>query len=87
MTRACHQDLRRCAARELQTAAERGNGVGPTGGPSDDIGDISWIVPTVTLRYPSNIPGGPGHNWANGDLHGDAHRAQGCQSPARKCRP
>jgi aminobenzoyl-glutamate utilization protein B len=19
----------------------------------------------VTLRYPSNIPGGPGHNWAN----------------------
>jgi len=40
-------------------------GVGPTGGPSDDIGDISWNVPTVTLRYPSNIPGGPGHNWAN----------------------
>lgn len=23
-------------------------------------------VPTVTLSYPSNIPGGPGHNWANG---------------------
>jgi aminobenzoyl-glutamate utilization protein B len=22
-------------------------------------------VPTVTLRYPSNVPGGPGHNWAN----------------------
>jgi aminobenzoyl-glutamate utilization protein B len=40
-------------------------GVGPTGGPSDDIGDVSWVVPTVTLRYPSNIPGGPGHNWAN----------------------
>jgi aminobenzoyl-glutamate utilization protein B len=38
----------------------------PTGGPSDDIGDISWNVPTVTLMYPSNIPGGPGHNWANG---------------------
>ncbi len=37
----------------------------PTGGPSDDIGDVSWNVPTVTLRYPSNIPGGPGHNWAN----------------------
>jgi aminobenzoyl-glutamate utilization protein B len=36
-----------------------------TGGGSDDIGDISWNVPTVTLRYPSNIPGGPGHNWAN----------------------
>jgi len=36
------------------------------GGGSDDIGDISWNVPTVTLSYPSNIPGGPGHNWANG---------------------
>jgi aminobenzoyl-glutamate utilization protein B len=37
----------------------------PTGGGSDDIGDVSWVVPTVTLSYPSNIPGGPGHNWAN----------------------
>ncbi|MEZ5318692.1 MAG: amidohydrolase [Vicinamibacterales bacterium] len=36
-----------------------------TGGGSDDIGDISWNVPTVTLSYPSNIPGLPGHNWAN----------------------
>ena len=40
--------------------------IGPPGGGSDDIGDVSWVVPTVTLRYPSNIPGGPGHNWANG---------------------
>ena len=39
--------------------------VGPTGGGSDDIGDVSWVVPTVTLSYPSNIPGCPGHNWAN----------------------
>jgi aminobenzoyl-glutamate utilization protein B len=38
----------------------------PMGGGSDDIGDISWNVPTIVLRYPSNIPGGPGHNWANG---------------------
>ena len=35
------------------------------GGASDDIGDISWNVPTVSLRFPSNIPGLPGHNWAN----------------------
>ena len=35
------------------------------GGGSDDIGDISWNVPTVTLRYPSNIPNLPGHNWSN----------------------
>lgn len=35
------------------------------GGGSDDIGDVSWNMPTITLRYPSNIPGLPGHNWAN----------------------
>ena len=35
------------------------------GGGSDDIGDVSWNVPTITLNYPSNIPGTPGHNWAN----------------------
>jgi aminobenzoyl-glutamate utilization protein B len=48
--------------------AEEGLGQGqqPTGGGSDDIGDVSWNVPTIVLRYPSNIPGGPGHNWANG---------------------
>ncbi|HZR23605.1 MAG TPA: amidohydrolase [Vicinamibacterales bacterium] len=35
------------------------------GGGSDDIGDISWNVPTVTLSYPANMQAGPGHNWAN----------------------
>ena len=33
------------------------------GGGSDDIGDISWTVPTASLRFPSNISGGQGHNW------------------------
>jgi aminobenzoyl-glutamate utilization protein B len=35
------------------------------GGGSDDIADISWTVPTIVLRYPSNIPGLPGHHWSN----------------------
>src|SRR5881396_3204708 len=35
------------------------------GGGSDDIGDVSWNVPTVTLNYPANMQAGPGHNWAN----------------------
>jgi aminobenzoyl-glutamate utilization protein B len=49
------------------TTAKEPNGpvLNPQGGGSDDIGDISWNVPTVTLRFPSNIPGLPGHNWAN----------------------
>ena len=37
----------------------------PRSGGSDDIGDISWNVPTITLRFPSNMPGLPGHHWAN----------------------
>ena len=32
---------------------------------SDDIGDVSWNVPMVTLTFPANIPGLPGHNWVN----------------------
>jgi aminobenzoyl-glutamate utilization protein B len=36
-----------------------------TAGFADDIGDVSWNVPTATLSFPSNIPGLPGHNWAN----------------------
>jgi aminobenzoyl-glutamate utilization protein B len=36
------------------------------GGGSDDIGDISWNVPTVMLNFPANFQAGPGHNWANG---------------------
>ncbi len=34
-------------------------------GYADDIGDISWNVPTAVLSFPSNIPGLPGHNWSN----------------------
>lgn len=33
-----------------------------TGGGSDDIGDIMWTVPTITIRFPSNIPNVIGHN-------------------------
>jgi aminobenzoyl-glutamate utilization protein B len=35
------------------------------GGGSDDIGDISWTVPTVSLDFPANFQAGPGHSWAN----------------------
>src|SRR5262249_49406145 len=71
------QTLARALQKEIGVSqeglpTELGNAVsGPvseaqnTGGGSDDIGDISWNVPTVTLRYPSNIPGLPGHNWAD----------------------
>jgi aminobenzoyl-glutamate utilization protein B len=35
---------------------------GPSFGASDDIGDVMWTVPTITITYPSNIPGAIGHN-------------------------
>ena len=37
----------------------------PESGGSDDVGDISWNVPMVYLRFPANIPNLPGHSWAN----------------------
>jgi aminobenzoyl-glutamate utilization protein B len=54
------EGLRTKLKEELQGPVKENNGGG-----SDDIGDISWNVPTVTLRYPANIPDLPGHNWAN----------------------
>jgi aminobenzoyl-glutamate utilization protein B len=35
------------------------------GGASDDIGDVSWTVPTVVLYYPANVGGLPGHHWSS----------------------
>lgn len=37
----------------------------PESGGSDDIGDVSWNVPTVTLRFPANIDGRTGHHWSS----------------------
>ena len=36
----------------LSTPANRGPGFGA----SDDIGDVMWTVPTITIGYPSNVP-------------------------------
>lgn len=44
---------------ELSTPENRDRSFG---GGSDDIGDIMWNVPTITIRFPSNIPSMIGHN-------------------------
>jgi aminobenzoyl-glutamate utilization protein B len=36
-----------------------------TGGASDDIGDVMWAAPTITLSFPSNVPGATGHHWSS----------------------
>jgi aminobenzoyl-glutamate utilization protein B len=33
------------------------------GGGSTDVGDVSWVVPTVGLRAATWAPGTPGHSW------------------------
>src|SRR5881628_2162111 len=53
------------------------------GGGSDDIGDIAWNVPTVTLNYPSNMQAGPGHNWANAISMATPIAHKGVQSGAK----
>jgi aminobenzoyl-glutamate utilization protein B len=68
LAKALQKELKNPRAEGLRTKL-RDSLQGPVtdnyGGGSDDIGDISWNVPTVTLNYPSNIPNLPGHNWAN----------------------
>jgi aminobenzoyl-glutamate utilization protein B len=34
-------------------------------GGSDDIGDVSLVVPTAFLSYPSNVPGMTAHHWSS----------------------
>jgi aminobenzoyl-glutamate utilization protein B len=67
LARAVQKELKvpeRGLATELATLSGPGSDEGGGAG-SDDIGDVSWNVPTVRLRYPSNIPNLPGHNWSN----------------------
>ena len=64
------RDRRSCAAaRSIPDEEKRGGG-------SDDIGDISWNVPTVTLRYPGEHPGRARPQLGQRDRDGDADRAQ-----------
>ena len=37
--------------------------LGTFGGGSTDVGDISWVVPTVAVRTATWVPGTPAHSW------------------------
>ncbi len=69
LARAVQRELRNDSTPGLDTALARiDSGTPPAqnrGGGSDDIGEIAWVTPTITLGYPSNIPGLPGHNWSS----------------------
>ncbi len=48
---------------EVQAIAEPSRE--PVSGGSDDIGDVSWVVPTGMLFYPSNVAGMTAHHWSS----------------------
>jgi aminobenzoyl-glutamate utilization protein B len=91
---AADQALAKAVQRELKVA-ERGldADVGKLGEPvrdednrgggSDDIGDVSWVVPTITLRYPANIPGAIGHHWSSGIAMATPIAHKGCTAGAK----
>ena len=33
---------------------------------SNDIGDVTWVVPSATVRFPSAVPGVQAHHWTAG---------------------
>jgi aminobenzoyl-glutamate utilization protein B len=53
------------------------------GGGSDDIGDISWNIPTIQLLYPANIPGTKGHHWADAIAMATPIAHKGCVAGAK----
>ena len=53
------------------------------GAGSDDIGDISWNVPTIVLGYPANIPGTKGHHWADAIAMATPIAHKGCLAGAK----
>ena len=50
----------------LKTAIPPLKGPSPQRSPSNDCGDISWVVPMGRLTFPANIPELPYHNWTAG---------------------
>ena len=48
----------------LVTEVEELKGSTAASSGSDDIAEVSWNLPTVVLRYPSNIPNLIGHHWS-----------------------
>jgi aminobenzoyl-glutamate utilization protein B len=42
------------------------DGPAPQRPPSNDCGDVSWLVPMGRISFPSNVPNVPHHHWCGG---------------------
>jgi len=71
-----YTEAERAFAREIQATFEGGPSlplgseseieefrVGREGAGSTDVGDVSWVVPTVGLRIATWVPGTSAHSW------------------------
>ena len=71
----------------LESIAEVGDSSGILGKGSTDVGDVSWVVPTVGFSTASWVPGTPGHSWqavaAGGTSIGQQGDAAGGQGAGR----
>jgi aminobenzoyl-glutamate utilization protein B len=39
-------------------------GTEPLRGGSSDVGDVTLVAPTVSIRFPVRVPGSPSHHWS-----------------------
>lgn len=59
------QEYRSLQGQVLNTTLVPPSGRGRSGGGSTDVGDVSWIVPTVQVSAATVPIGCPGHSWQN----------------------
>lgn len=55
------------------------------GGGSNDVGDITWSLPTVRLYFPGNLKGLQGHHWSNGITMATPIAHKGATAGAEAC--
>lgn len=60
----------------------RPNPNGP-GGASTDVGDVSWVVPTLAFTAATAVPGTPGHSWQNAVCAGSSIGRKGMVNAAK----
>jgi len=59
------QEFKELSGQVLNTRLVPPRGKGRSGGGSTDVGDVSWIVPTVQMSSATVPLGCPGHSWQN----------------------
>jgi aminobenzoyl-glutamate utilization protein B len=57
--------------------------IGGSGGASTDMGDVSWVVPTVQLSAATWVPGVPAHSWQAVSTGGGSIGAKGMMVAAK----